>query len=111
MTVTGARITCGNSGDYDPVLAPGCMPVCEACLQKWLDSRPVVAPRRAVHFVGFRGDEYVSACRVWGRPDFIHIGWDFRAQREIAPGDVVVFARGPADQQPQQRSFPDIVEP
>lgn len=66
--------------------------------------------RPALHFVGFRGDEYVRAQRVFGRPDFIHIGWDLRAQREIAPGDVVVFARGSADQEPQARSFPDILE-
>ena len=38
------------------------------------------------------------------------VGWDLRAQREIAPGDVVIFARGPADQEPQARSFPDIIE-
>jgi len=66
--------------------------------------------RAALHFVGFRGDEYLSARRIWGRPDFFHLGWDLRAQREIAPGDVVVFARGPADQAPQVRSFPDVVE-
>lgn len=70
----------------------------------------MVDVRPALHFVGFRGDEYLSARRVWGRPDFFHLGWDLRAQREIAPGDVVVFARGPADQAPQVRSFPDIVE-
>lgn len=64
----------------------------------------------ALHFVGFRGAEYVSAVRVWGRPDFFHVGWDLRAQREIAEGDVVVFARGPSDQAPSVRSFPDIVE-
>lgn len=64
----------------------------------------------ALHFVGFHGDEYARAQRVFGRPDFIHIGWDLRAQREIAPGDVVVFAKGPEDQAPRERSFPDIVE-
>lgn len=63
-----------------------------------------------LHFVGFRGDEYHRARRVFGRPDFIHMGWDLRAQREIAPGDVVLFARGPSDQAPSVRSFPDIVE-
>ena len=68
------------------------------------------APRPALHFVGFRGDEYVRAQRVFGRTDFVHIGWDLRAQREIAPDDVVVFARGSADQVPQARSFPDILE-
>src|SRR5690348_6118637 len=45
----------------------------------------------ALHFVGFRGEEYHSATRVWGLPDFIHRGWDRRAQREIAPGDIIVF--------------------
>lgn len=66
--------------------------------------------RPALHFVGFRGDEYASARRVWGRPDYLHIGWDLRAQREIAAGDVVVFAKGDADQAPRQRSYPDIIE-
>lgn len=64
----------------------------------------------ALHFVGFRGDEYWSARRIWGRPAFFHIGWDLRAQREIAPGDVVVFAKGDASQEPRARSFPDIIE-
>lgn len=66
--------------------------------------------RPAVHFVGFRGDEYARACRVWGNPDFIHRGWDLRAAREIADGDTVVFARGPYDQQPCVRSFNDLDE-
>jgi hypothetical protein len=65
----------------------------------------------ALHFVGFRGDEYTRACRVFGSPDFIHLGWDRRAQREIADGDTVVFARGPHDQAPGARNFNDIVEP
>lgn len=69
-----------------------------------------VPGHRCVHFVGFRGAEYLSALRVWGRPDFFHIGWDLRALREISPGDVVVFARGTADPAPSVRSFPDIVE-
>ncbi|MCF8532421.1 MAG: hypothetical protein K9G48_05425 [Reyranella sp.] len=63
-----------------------------------------------LHFVGFRGEEYWSAIRIWGRPHFIHLGWDLRAQREIAPGDVVVFASGEADQAPRAKSFPDIIE-
>ncbi len=70
----------------------------------------MTAIRPALHFVGFRGDEYTGARRVWGRPDYIHLGWDLRAQREIADGDVVVFARGEADQEPRQRSFSDIIE-
>lgn len=65
----------------------------------------------AVHFVGFRGDEYVSAVRVWGKPDFIHLGWDRRSRREIDPkNDTIVFARGPADQGYADRNFDDIRE-
>ena len=63
----------------------------------------------AVHFVGFRGDEYWSAVRVWGKPDFFHRTWDHRAAYggEIAPWDVVVFARGSAADQPCPYSFND----
>lgn len=64
----------------------------------------------AVHFVGFRGDEYHRARRVFGDPDFIHIGWDRRARREIADGDLILFARGPHDQAPAERNFDDIRE-
>lgn len=47
-----------------------------------------------VHFIGFRGEEYWSAVKIWGKPDFIHQRFDRRAQRDIGPGEVVVFARG-----------------
>lgn len=68
-------------------------------------------PDACVHFVGFRDERYWNAVRVWGLPDFIHIGWDNRARREIAANDTVVFATGPADQQPKDRfNFPDIYE-
>lgn len=50
----------------------------------------------AVHFVGFRGNEYISAVRAFGRPDFFHRTHDVRMVRggELAPHDVVVFANG-----------------
>ncbi len=65
----------------------------------------------AVHFVGFRGEEYNRAKRVWGEPDFIHRGWDKRARREIMDGDTVLFAKGPHDQQPDPvRNFSDLTE-
>lgn len=64
-----------------------------------------------LHFVGFRDDRYINAVRVFGRPDFIHRGWDLRARREIAAGDVVVFAKGSDTQEPSRRSFNDIDEP
>jgi hypothetical protein len=65
---------------------------------------------RCVHFVGFRGDEYLSALRAFGPPHFIHRGWDLRALREIADGDLIVFATGPADEKPSLKSFDDIRE-
>lgn len=49
-----------------------------------------------VHFVGFRGEEYHSAVKVWGKPDFYHRHWDYRAMADVAPGDVVVFATAKA---------------
>jgi hypothetical protein len=50
----------------------------------------------ALHFVGFRGNEYRSAVRVFGKPDFIHRHWDARAKHggELAPDDMIVFAKG-----------------
>lgn len=66
---------------------------------------------RCVHFVGFRGEEYWSAVKAFGPPDFIHRGWDMRARREIADDDLIVFATGPADQQPRVKSYDDIREP
>lgn len=65
--------------------------------------------RSCLHFVGFRGDEYLSARRVFGVPHYFHIGWDLRAQREIAEGDTVVFARGNWDQPPSRHNYPDII--
>lgn len=64
----------------------------------------------AVHFVGFRDDRYTSAVRIWGQPDFIHYVWDRRAQRDIAEGDTVVFAKGEFDQQPGEFNGPDLLE-
>lgn len=52
---------------------------------------------RAVHFVGFRGDEYVRAVRVFGPPDFVHVSLDARVAGDVAPGDLVVFANGAED--------------
>ncbi len=66
---------------------------------------------KCTHFVGFRDDRYLTACRIFGPPDFIHMGWDRRAQREIAPGDVVVFADGDGSEPPCFHSYPDIFDP
>ena len=49
---------------------------------------------KTVHYVGFTGDEYLRAKRIFGGPVMIHRRWDRRAQRDIGPDDVVIFARG-----------------
>ena len=46
----------------------------------------------ALHFIGFKDDRYYNAVKVFGAPDFIHRHWDVRAEQEIMPGDVAVFA-------------------
>lgn len=54
-----------------------------------------------VHFVRFANlhdEHYENAAKVFGEPAFVHRLWDRRAQRDIAPGDLVVFAKGNADQ-------------
>jgi hypothetical protein len=66
---------------------------------------------RVVHFVGFRDDRFWNAVKVFGRPHFIHRGWDLRARREIdLENDLVVFADGEFDQEPRRKSFDDIRE-
>lgn len=63
-----------------------------------------------LHFVGFTGDEFGRAQKVFGAPDFVHRKWDVRALQEIAPGDVVVFANGVSESDtPRHPSFDDSV--
>lgn len=50
--------------------------------------------KNALHFVGFRGDEYITAVRLFGLPDFYHYNYDARAVAEFMDGDTVVFANG-----------------
>ena len=50
-----------------------------------------------VHFVGFKGDEYNRAIKIWGQPDWIHRFFDGRAKAEFMDGDVVIFANGSED--------------
>lgn len=61
----------------------------------------------SIHFVGFRGDEYHSAVRVWGEPDFFHRVWDVRASHEVVAGDTVVFARPEPVENPRSQAFDD----
>lgn len=55
-----------------------------------------------VHFVRFNrfDQQFSNAVAVFGPPDFLHRVWDRRAQREIFAGDLVIFAKGEADQEP-----------
>ena len=64
-----------------------------------------------LHFVAFRDDRYWNAVRVFGRPDFVHRKWDLRANREIAPNDVLVFASGQVTDCPDRRNGDDLTEP
>ena len=66
--------------------------------------------RGCTHFVGFRGEEYWSAVRIWGRPHVIHRRWDRRARREIGDEDVVVFAAGDDTQEPPAWNADDLDE-
>lgn len=61
----------------------------------------------ALHFIGFRGDEYFRACRFWGSPDFVHRNWDVRARQEVINDDVAVFAKGDDATSPRPQSFND----
>jgi len=65
---------------------------------------------RVVHFVGFRGEEYWSAVKVFGLPHMVHMGWDRRAQRDIGEDDLVVFAKGDETQPLAAYNYPDIIE-
>jgi hypothetical protein len=67
-------------------------------------------PESCYHFVGFRSladQRLANAVRVFRPPDFLHRRWDMRAQREIVPGDVVIFAQGEADQHPSRYNGDD----
>lgn len=61
----------------------------------------------ALHFIGFKGDEYINAVKAFGKPDFFHRTWDGRAKSMIIPGDVAVFAKGTEDDVPCVYSFDD----
>lgn len=48
---------------------------------------------RTVHYIGFRGDEYVRAHRIFGGPVMIHRVNDIRTQSEIDPEvDLAIYA-------------------
>lgn len=53
--------------------------------------------KHCVHFVGFRGKEYNSAVKIWGKPDFFHPDYDnrvFHGGEIDRNNDTVIFAKG-----------------
>lgn len=60
-----------------------------------------------LHFVGFKDDRWWNAVKVFGRPDFIHRHWDYRARDEVCEGDRVVFAKGDEHDTPTPFAFDD----
>jgi uncharacterized membrane protein len=61
----------------------------------------------ALHFVGFSNDRYHTAVAVFGKPDFIHRFWDYRAVCEVQENDIVVFADGDETQNVNPFAFDD----
>ena len=64
--------------------------------------------KRDVHFVGFRGDEYLSAVKVFGKHDFFHRVFDYRVifGGEVGDDDIIIFANG-ADKRFKKFTFND----
>ena len=64
--------------------------------------------KRDVHFVGFRGDEYLSAVKVFGKPDFFHRVFDDRVifGGEVGDNDITIFANR-ADKKYSKFTFND----
>lgn len=66
--------------------------------------------RKTVHYIGFRGDEFVRAYKIFGGPVMIHRTHDPRSQRDIDPEkDVVIFANGESEDYVHSRNSPDVV--
>ena len=68
-----------------------------------------------LHFVGFRGEEYWSAVKVWGKPDFYHMGFDLRMNLSVDwEVDTIICANGHDHVRDRvggpPYSYPDLVE-
>jgi hypothetical protein len=61
----------------------------------------------AIHFVGFKGEEFHRAVKVFGAPDFIHRWNDGRCRSMIEPQDVAIYANGTEVPNPSVYSFDD----
>ena len=74
-------------------------------IREWAEVFKYERPR--LHFIGFKDDRIWIARRIWGEPDFYHRRWDVRAQQEIAPNDVAIFADGSIEDAPSLHSWDD----
>lgn len=61
----------------------------------------------ALHFIGFKGDEYNRAIKIWGQPDFVHRHNDNRSKQDIIPEDTVIYANGEENRNRGIYSFND----
>lgn len=61
----------------------------------------------AMHFVGFKGEEFHRAIAVFGQPDFIHRQHDGRCISMVMPDDTVVYANGAETPSASVYSFDD----
>lgn len=64
----------------------------------------------AIHFVGFRGDEFNRAIKVFGKPDFIHRNFDtrvFGGGEFDKDNDIVIFANSSDAKTPSPFAFDD----
>jgi hypothetical protein len=65
---------------------------------------------QTLHLIGFRGEEYWSAIKVWGHlPVMIHRVHDIRAYRDIGEEDVVLFANKETEEMIRDRNGSDVV--
>lgn len=71
---------------------------------------PIENVIKCVHYIGFTGDEFIRARRLFGGPVFIHRKFDRRALRDIGPNDVVIFAVGDENQPIAKYNGEDIDE-
>jgi len=67
---------------------------------------------RTVHYIGFRGDEFTRAQRLYGGPVMIHRVNDIRTQSEIDPDvDLAIYANGEREDRVRQIPGTDVVGP
>jgi hypothetical protein len=65
---------------------------------------------RCVHYIGFRGDEFVRARAIFGGPVIIHRVHDPRANRDIDhEHDLVLFANDEREGAVRLRNAPDVI--